>query len=68
MVTLQSPYVLTTLQGNEYRNVGKKVFLWRTTQKLFFWLCTVISFSSYLCIDIHQKKKDYISIVTNVVL
>ena len=26
MVTLQSPYVLTTLQGNEYRNVGKKVF------------------------------------------
>ena len=26
MVTLQSPYVLTTLQGNEYPYVGKESF------------------------------------------
>ena len=51
MVTLQPPYVLTTLQSNEYSFVCKTFYAQKHRK-----LCTVISFS-HLCIDMDKKRR-----------
>ena len=51
MVTLQPPYVLTTLQSNEYSFVCKTSYAQKHRK-----LCTVISFS-HLCIDMDKKRR-----------